>query len=101
VTVGGALAADVHGKNHHAAGSFSRHVRSLTLVGADGSSHVLGTEDPLAQATAGGMGLTGVVTDAEVELQPVTSAWMRADTTRADDLDCLMATLEAADRRHP
>ena len=101
VTVGGALAADVHGKNHHAAGSFSRHVRSLTLVGADGDSHELGTDDPLAQATAGGMGLTGVVTDAEVELQPVTSVWMRADTTRADDLDCLMAVLEGADRQHP
>jgi decaprenylphospho-beta-D-ribofuranose 2-oxidase len=101
VTVGGALATDVHGKNHHRSGSFASHVRSMTLVGADGEARRLESADPLSQATAGGMGLTGIVTDLVMSLRPVESSFMQVDTTRAPDLDALMAQLEAADAAHP
>ena len=67
VTIGGAIAADVHGKNHHTEGSFGNHVRSLELLTADGQIQTLTptVADPdLFWATVGGMGLTGVVTTA-------------------------------------
>jgi decaprenylphospho-beta-D-ribofuranose 2-oxidase len=101
VTVGGALATDVHGKNHHRSGSFARHIRSMTLVGADGEARRLESADPLAQSTGGGMGLTGIVTDLVMSLRPLESSFMRVDTTRAPDLDALMAQLEAADAASP
>jgi decaprenylphospho-beta-D-ribofuranose 2-oxidase len=95
VTVGGAVAADVHGKNHHVHGTFGSHVRALTLVGADGQPQVLtpeGTPDRF-WATVGGMGLTGVVTSAEVSVLPVESSWIRVDTDRAGNLDELYALM--------
>ncbi|MEY9967943.1 decaprenylphospho-beta-D-ribofuranose 2-oxidase [Streptacidiphilus sp. MAP12-16] len=102
VTVGGAIAADIHGKNHHVSGSFTRHVRSLDLLTADGETHTLTPEtDPeLFWATAGGMGLTGVVLSAEIQLLPVQTALMSVDTERAVDLDDLMDRLEATDHRY-
>ncbi|MFJ4472199.1 FAD-binding protein [Streptomyces sp. NPDC089424] len=95
VTVGGAIAADVHGGNHHAAGSFSRHVPSLELLTADGEISTVAQGTPLFDATAGGMGLTGVILTAGLRLQPVETAWMRVETERADDLDDLLARLTA------
>ncbi|HVM65452.1 MAG TPA: FAD-binding oxidoreductase, partial [Acidimicrobiales bacterium] len=66
VTVGGAVAADIHGKNHHRSGSWCNHVESLTLLLADGRTVTVGPgEDPeLFWATAGGFGLTGIVLEA-------------------------------------
>ncbi|CAM5694761.1 FAD-binding oxidoreductase [Streptomyces aurantiogriseus] len=97
VTVGGAIGADIHGKNHHGSGSFSRHVLSLELLTADGSVRTVGHGTPLFDATAGGMGLTGVILTATVRLQPVETTYMAVDTERASDLDDLMARLTATD----
>lgn len=100
VTVGGAIGADVHGKNHHVAGSFSRHVLSFELLTADGEIRTVGRGTPLFDATTGGMGLTGIVLTATVRLLPVETALMSVDTERARDLDDLMARLTATDHRY-
>ncbi|MFD7613605.1 FAD-binding protein [Streptomyces sp. NPDC059828] len=100
VTVGGAIGADIHGKNHHASGSFSRHVRSLQLLTADGEVRTTLPGTELFDATAGGMGLTGVILSATIGLHPVESSLMSVDTERAPDLDELMARLTAGDDRY-
>jgi FAD/FMN-containing dehydrogenase len=75
VTLGGAIANDVHGKNHHHAGSFGCHVRSLMLLRSDGARHLCSQNEnsALFAATLGGLGLTGLITSAEVSLIPITS----------------------------
>ncbi|MEU2896175.1 FAD-binding oxidoreductase [Streptomyces sp. NPDC088106] len=100
VTVGGAIGADIHGKNHHVSGSFSRHVLSLELLTADGDVRTVVPGTPLFEATAGGMGLTGVILTATVRLQPVQTSLMSVDTERANDLDDLMARLADTDHRY-
>ncbi|MFG3284955.1 FAD-binding protein [Streptomyces sp. NPDC048111] len=100
VTVGGAIGADIHGKNHHVSGSFSRHVHELDLLTADGTVHTVEAGTDLFDATAGGMGLTGVILGATVQLLPVRTSLMSVDTERAVDLDDLMTRLEAGDHRY-
>jgi decaprenylphospho-beta-D-ribofuranose 2-oxidase len=99
VTVGGAIAADIHGKNHHYEGSFCNHVSSLTLQTASGERVALGrgSQPEAFWATAGGMGLTGVILDATFSLIPVETSSIRVDTERAADLDDLMARMDAHD----
>ncbi|MFI0511554.1 FAD-binding protein [Streptomyces sp. WSLK1-5] len=97
VTVGGAIGADVHGANHHVSGSFSRHVLSFELLTADGGIRTVRRGTPLFDATTGGMGLTGMILTATVQLQPVETSLMSVDTERARDLDDLMARLTTAD----
>ncbi|MEV4171776.1 FAD-binding oxidoreductase [Nonomuraea sp. NPDC049709] len=100
VTVGGAVAADVHGKNHHRDSSFGAHVRSLTLVTAGGTARVLRPGQPLFHATVGGMGLTGVIAEATFACVPVESARMRVDVERTGDLDETLAVMAATDDRY-
>ena len=109
VTVGGAIAADVHGGNHHVDGSFANHLDSFTLVdaavGGDGARsrthHVSPDSDAeLFWATAGGMGLTGIVTEATMRLIPIETSRMLVDTDRYADLDALMAAMVEGDDRY-
>lgn len=96
VTLGGAVAADVHGKNHHVDGTFGNWVRSLKLLLADGTEVTCSPEDngELFWATIGGMGLTGFITEVEVQLQKVDSAYYNVDYRRCADLDTTLALLE-------
>ena len=98
VTVGGMIAADVHGKNHHRDGAFGAHVESLMLAGADGEirrcsrSH----NGELFRATLGGMGLTGVIVSARFRLKRIETAFVLAETRATRDLDETMAWFEGA-----
>lgn len=89
VTVGGAIANDVHGKNHHVFGSFGDHVIQLTLVRTDGEVIQCGpAERPdWFAATVGGLGLTGVITQAEIRLRPVPGPWLETETLPYTGLD--------------
>jgi decaprenylphospho-beta-D-ribofuranose 2-oxidase len=97
VTVGGAIASDVHGKNHHVDGGFGRWVERFTLASPSGVHEVEPGTD-LFWATLGGMGLTGVVTRATLRLLPVQTATMRVRTDRTPDLDGALALLSGQDR---
>ena len=98
VTVGGMIAADVHGKNHHRDGTFGAHVESLTLATADGGIRECSrTENAgLFRATLGGMGLTGVILSARFRLRPVETAFVMEETLVARDLDEALALFEAS-----
>ena len=104
VTIGGAIAADVHGKNHHGEGSFANHVHWLKLVDGSGQLRQLSPSDPSTAeafwATAGGMGLTGVIVEACFRLIPISSSLICVDTTRFRELDALMAAMVEADARY-
>lgn len=106
VTVGGAIAADVHGKNHHVDGSFGNHVKRLLLVDGRGQLRDLqpgadsAEEREMFWATIGGMGLTGVIVEATFSLIPISSSLISVDTTRFQDLEVLMAAMVDADSRY-
>jgi FAD/FMN-containing dehydrogenase len=89
VTVGGAIANDVHGKNHHVAGTFGRHVRGLTLLRSDGTSHECSPHEnaSLFEATIGGLGLTGLVSRATIGLRPIRSAFLDVESIPFRDLE--------------
>ena len=98
VTVGGMIAADVHGKNHHRDGGFGDHVASFRLALPGGAVVTCSAEEnaELFAATIGGMGLTGAILEATIRLRPVETGWLRQQTTVAPDLDAAMAALAAA-----
>ncbi|RDS83420.1 FAD-binding oxidoreductase [Dyella psychrodurans] len=89
VTVGGAIANDVHGKNHHVTGTFGQHVLSLELLRSDGSRIVCGPQRQTEwfAATVGGLGLTGLITQATLQLRRIAGAWMSTESHRFEDLD--------------
>lgn len=99
VTVGGAIANDVHGKSHHVAGSFGHQVLSFELVRTDGQVlQCSPTENAdWFQATVGGMGLTGAITRARLQLRKVTGPWLDAETVPFDSLESFF-TLSAQAR---
>lgn len=99
VTIGGAIASDIHGKNHHVDGSLGNHVDAITMVLADGSQVVITPHSnaELFWATIGGMGLTGVMVDATIRLLRIETSRMRVDTSRLADLDTLFATMSEGD----
>ncbi|QFY41404.1 FAD-binding oxidoreductase [Candidatus Methylospira mobilis] len=89
VTVGGAIANDVHGKNHHMLGSFGDHLRRIRLVRTDGN--VIECSPQLRAdwfaATVGGLGLTGVIVEAEIQLRSVAGPWLDIETAPYANLD--------------
>lgn len=89
VTVGGAIANDVHGKNHHAYGSFGDHVVKLALCRTDGEEIECGPElrNEWYAATVGGMGLTGIITRASLALRSIKSPWMTVESIPYSSLD--------------
>lgn len=103
VTVGGCVAADVHGKNHHRDGSFGHYVDRLRLRVADGSEVECGPdlERELFLATVGGMGLTGLIVEVTLRLRPIESPWMIVETEPVADLDAMLASLKASGRDWP
>jgi decaprenylphospho-beta-D-ribofuranose 2-oxidase len=103
VTLGGMVAADIHGKNHHVAGCFGAHVRSLLLQVADGRALEIGPdrEPELFAATLGGMGLTGHILEVEVALLAIACPWLVIEVESVPDLTALVATLRAASGTWP
>ena len=99
VTVGGMIAADVHGKNHHRDGSFGNHVESFRLATGDGEVLTCSRDEnaDLFRATIGGMGLTGVVLSASFRMVKIESEILRTETLATRDLDATMETLAASD----
>ena len=89
VTVGGAIANDVHGKNHHKFGTFGDHVRSLKIVRTDGSELDCGPNlrPEWFAATVGGIGLTGLITQAQIQLRRVPGPWFETETVSFSNLD--------------
>ncbi|OKO84716.1 oxidoreductase [Bradyrhizobium sp. NAS80.1] len=99
VSIGGAIAADVHGKNHHCEGGFGRYVDSILLRTGQGEVIEASREQNSDAffATVGGMGLTGVILEATMRLRPVETGWIRERVISASDLDAAMRALEASD----
>jgi FAD/FMN-containing dehydrogenase len=98
VTLGGAIAADVHGKNHHKDGSFRACVDWIDVMGPNGEIRRCSRQDDtiLFDHTLGGMGLTGIILRAAIRLRPVETAWIRQRTIATPNLKATMAAFEAA-----
>lgn len=101
ITMGGAVANDVHGKNHHRAGTFGRHVTRLELLRSDGSRITCGPDEhpEWFRATVGGLGLTGLILWCEVRLKQVAGRALVAETTRFGNLSEFFSLSAEADRK--
>ncbi len=97
LSIGGMAAADVHGKNHHGAGSFGRHVVTLSMLLADGNKIRITPEHELFWASIGGMGLTGVIMAVRFRLLRVAGPMIRKTTIKTHDLSETLAASKAAD----
>lgn len=103
VTLGGMVASDVHGKNHHVEGTIGRHVRSLKLRVADGRILTCSreVEPELFLATLGGMGLTGHILEVELKLARIPSPWIYQEVQRFPEIDSLLRALKEASDQWP
>ena len=103
VTLGGAIANDVHGKNHHVAGSFGCHVRAFELLRSDGNRLLCTPEQNTEwfQATVGGLGLTGLITWVEIQLQRIANPWIVAEHRRFSSLDEFLTLDAEYEARYP
>lgn len=103
VTLGGMVASDVHGKNHHVAGCFGQHVQALKLRVADGSVVDCSPEQhpELFWATIGGMGLTGHILEVTFRMRRVVTGWIWQETERIDNIDAFLKGLKDAARSWP
>jgi decaprenylphospho-beta-D-ribofuranose 2-oxidase len=101
VTVGGAIASDVHGKSHHCDGGFARHVQSLSLCVPTGECLEVSPEgDPeLFDTTLGGMGLTGMIVQATLKVEPLACGWVAGDLDRTADIEQTLALLAGEEHR--
>ena len=101
VTIGGAIANDVHGKNHHRAGTFGCHVRCFELLRSDGTRRLCSAAEnaDFFNATIGGMGLTGVITWAEIQLKAIPTSAIDQETIRFGDLDEFFTVAVESDQR--
>jgi FAD/FMN-containing dehydrogenase len=102
VTLGGAVANDIHGKNHHVAGTFGRHVRSFGLLRSTGEHLTCSpTENQhLFAATIGGLGLTGLITWVELQLRAIRSPYLDTRTTKFRNLDEFFDISRESDATH-
>lgn len=100
VTVGGAIANDVHGKNHHRKGTFGCHVSRFELLRSDGKRLICSNSENIGYfaATIGGLGLTGLVTWAELQLQRVGNSWIDMETIRYESLNEFYSLCEESDQ---
>ena len=101
-TVGGAIANDVHGKNHHVEGSFGRHVTRFELLRTDGTRMICSPEENTDwyRATIGGLGLTGMITWAELQLKKVSSSAVNLETIKYQDLKTFFTLSEESEHTH-
>ncbi|NOT84589.1 MAG: FAD-binding oxidoreductase, partial [Methylococcaceae bacterium] len=100
VTVGGAIANDVHGKNHHVTGTFGCHVRQFELLRSDGQRLRCSPNEnaDYYAATIGGLGLTGLITWVELQLRRIGNPWLAVETIRYESLTEFFALCETSDR---
>ncbi len=98
ITLGGAIAADVHGKNHHVSGSFGQHILSMDVMRTDGSIITCSPEEntDFFKITVGGMGLTGIILKATFRLKKIETAYIREETLRAANLSEIMDSFETS-----
>ncbi len=99
VSVAGAIANDVHGKNHHRSGTFGRYVTQFELVRSSGERLICSptAHADLFRATIGGLGLTGLITWAEFRLKPITNAYITEEIIKFDSLDEFLALTRESD----
>lgn len=96
-TVGGCIANDVHGKNHHVAGSFGQHVLAVTLMTPTGPREITQGSDPaLFRATMGGLGQTGAILSAKLQLAAIPGERMKSVETRMPDFEAFIAALDTS-----
>lgn len=102
VTIGGAIASNIHGKSHHSQGAFGNHVREISLLDSAGTIHIISPKinPKLFWATVGGMGLTGVILSAKIGLIPIENEFMVVEEMRSDSLEELLGLLKEFDKKY-